>query len=876
VADPWAAIGTVAPSDKADPWASVGTPASPAAAPKAPPPAPKENSGGVWDFVGKVADRFAEIPKAAVEGQRQANEAIKEDFTGPKSQTDWKKIGRVAKTTLDVAGYPFAAVGGAVHNVVGQPIEKAIGEGSVAGRLVGNTADAAAGVFGPEMAAKAAPKAAEEALRAAKGATGAAEKIFSPGTVDDHARAAVELHKSILGKRGLEADKAAYTLGQHQRVVGNASPQEQLALIHYVENRSAGKATISDKLRPAADAIREVAQAYRKQIETVFSSSTGGPNFVQDYYARMWEQKPEDVERAIYGGKQGSGRNLRTRSLPTYEDGLNAGLTPRYKNPLDAMTAYADNMARYLGAHEILDGMKSAKEIGAKMFVPGTQPEGWVPLKGMKTSEPAVRVMEKGKVVGSQPGKQLFAPEGAARVYNNHLSKGLDQGDVGPFYRGARAASNGLVQLKLGLSAFHATVMGEEGMVSEIARAIKKGSRGDVVGAAKSLAATPFAPVRTAMRGAKMKDQILGRAPISGLDAKVNVLYERSGQRLNMDKIYATRRGTSLLSSTLRGTLKRDLGDALKGVKEKPIRGSIDLAGNIIQSAAAPIFEHYVPNMKRGAWAKGMEDFLQANPNATPQEQLRYGQRLADNIDNRFGELVVNNNFWHKSGFQIAQLLMLSPSWNLGTVREIGGGVVQIPESLKGLVEGKGVTDKTAYVAALVGLTAIQNGIATYLHTGQMPEGMDWFAYRTGGTDSKGQPERAVIPSYMKDVLAFTIGDPRQEIANKANPALSTAAQLYNNKDFRNDPIRNEQGSATEQAAEVGKYAADEALPMSLGPSSKPRPGSKLNPFERFTGVRPAGAYLTRPEALAASKKKRDSAAWKAKLKHDRQADNTQ
>ena len=51
-----------------------------------------------------------------------------------------------------------------------------------------------------------------------------------------------------------------------------------------------------------------------------------------------------------------------------------------------------------------------------------------------------------------------------------------------------------------------------------------------------------------------------------------------------------------------------------------------------------------------------------------------------------------------------------------------------------------------------------------------------------------------------------------------------------------------------------------------------PRPGSNLHPCERFAGVRPAGAYLTRPEALKESKRKRDTAAWKAKLKHDRQA----
>jgi hypothetical protein len=277
--------------------------------------------------------------------------------------------------------------------------------------------------------------------------------------------------------------------------------------------------------------------------------------------------------------------------------------------------------------------------------------------------------------------------------------------------------------------------------------------------------------------------------------------------------------------------------------------------------------------MKRGAWAQQMSDFLAANPNATEAEQVRYGQRLADNIDNRFGELVVDNNFWNKAGFQIAQLALLSPSWNIGTVREIGGGVVQIPESLKGVVQGKGVTDKTAYLMALVGATVVQNGIATYMHTGQMPDGMDWFAYRTGGVDKKGNPERAIIPSYMKDVLAFTMNDPRQEVANKLGPGLKAAWELYQNQDYRNDPIRNENGSLPEQAGQVAGYAAEQAVPISMGQSNKPQPGSKLNPVERFAGVRPAGRYLTDPEGLKNAKARAFDRKWKAKQKHDRQAE---
>lgn len=839
--------------------------------------APKASSAkGDNPFLSKLKNTYVDEPVRDIAARNdQANAELKKAFTTKPEMSIPGFVNRGLEAAGGIYDKATAAPYGLADATLGRSAEQVTG-GKLKKQDVTNVAGVAvpfAGELGGELKAANAFKAAKTGPLGSM--VQATKKIVSPATVDDQAKAASTLHRSILGQRGIEADKAAYDLGKHQKVVGNASPEEQLSVIRYVENRSKGQTPIDPKLKPAADAIKKVADSYRKQIEYVMGDD--GPSFVQDYYARMWKQNPDEVQRAI-GGRQGSGANLKARRLPTYEDGLKAGLTPRYPNPLDAMSAYADNMARFLATHEILDGMKADKAIGAKMFTPGQQPAGWVPLKGMKTEDPARLVIKNGEAVGSSPKKTLYAPEGAARVYNNYLSQGLDQGDTAPFYRGARAVSNGLVQLKLGLSAFHGAVMGQEGIVSEMARGIKQVSRGDLKGLA-TVAGSPAAPVKTALRGALMKDQILGKSAPAEFDAKLNSLYSRTGMRLGMDKIYATRKGTSLLSSAIRGTLKRDVGDAIKGATTGSLgeraKGSADLAGNIIQSTAAPLFEHYIPNMKRGAWAQQMSDYLKANPNATEAEQVKYGQRLADNIDNRFGELVVNNNFWNKTGYQIAQMLMLSPSWNIGTAREIGGGVVQIPESLKGLVQGKGITDKTAYVAALVGTTMAQNAVATYLHTGQMPEGEDYFAYRTGGTDAaSGKPERAMMPGYMKDVLAFTMGDAGQEIANKANPGLKTVAEVLGNKDYKGQPITDPNGTLGERAKQMGAYALDQASPISMGQSSKAKKGSGLTSGERIAGVRPAPRYLTDPEGVKAAKQKRDRRAWTAKQKTDARMQN--
>jgi hypothetical protein len=731
-----------------------------------------------------------------------------------------------------------------------------------------------------EGAAAGAARAVKGVGDAAGGALKTAEKILSPATVDDEAKATALIHRKAFGTRGTDADAEAHALSRHQRTVGNASPEDQRKVIAYVEGRSTG-AQIEPKYQKAADGIRDMAQRYRKRIETVLGDGENGdgPTFVRDYYSRMWKQNPKEVEAKVPWGspKQGSGRSLKARSLPTYEDGLAAGLTPKYENPIDAMTAYSDNMGRFLATHDVQNEMKATGL--AKMVPEGQIPEGWVKLNGVRSEEAPRPFMRSDGKPGITSKKVLAAPEGAARVYNNHISKGLDQGDIGPVYRGARAAVNGMVQLKLGLSTFHAATMGEEGFVSEVAKGLGQASRGKVLEGAKTLAASPAAPIKTAMRGESLRGELLGYRLPTEMGSKIADAYRRAGGRVYMDRMYSAHGSGSFWSSMKRGTLQRDAGDAVKklytGSMGERAKGIVDLTGNLIRSTAAPIFEEYVPRMKMGAFSSRMESFLKENPNATQAELDRYGAKLADTIDNRFGELQTDNLFWHKSAYQLAQLMLLSPSWDVGTVREIGGGVIEIPKSLAGIVKGKGVTDKTAYVAALVGTTMLQNGVMTKLHTGQNPEGEDFFAYRTGGKDQNGQDERAIIPGYMKDVLAFGWQFPSnvtKEISNKANPGLKTAGEVLGNKDWRGDPIMRPagvepQGPDDNRLAELATYMAKQMVPISM--SGKANPDSKIGPLERAAAVKQAPSYLEDPDRVRGNEAKYGGRDWKRKLKHD-------
>jgi hypothetical protein len=50
--------------------------------------------------------------------------------------------------------------------------------------------------------------------------------------------------------------------------------------------------------------------------------------------------------------------------------------------------------------------------------------------------------------------------------------------------------------------------------------------------------------------------------------------------------------------------------------------------------------------------------------------------KIWDSIDNRFGQLVYDNLFWHKYTKDLALLTVRLPGWNVGDIREIAGGTV--------------------------------------------------------------------------------------------------------------------------------------------------------------------------------------------------------
>src|SRR6202012_2529325 len=95
-------------------------------------------------------------------------------------------------------------------------------------------------------------------------------------------------------------------------------------------------------------------------------------------------------------------------------------------------------------------------------------------------------------------------------------------------------------------------------------------------------------------------------------------------------------------------------------------------------------------------------------------------QKAWESVDNRMGQLVYDNLFWNKTAKDLGMLAIRSVGWNLGTVREVIGGVKDWGEFFaKGATPGKKAefTHRMAYVTALPIVVGTMGAITNTLLT---------------------------------------------------------------------------------------------------------------------------------------------------------------
>lgn len=572
------------------------------------------------------------------------------------------------------------------------------------------------------------------------------------------------------------------------------SAPESLDFIDRMENGLPQRTDQDDKL---AEMLRQGLDEARDKVQGLGTGKLD--SFIENYFPHIWDRPSQaaTVIQKIMGKRplEGPASFLKKRTIPTTMEGIDAGLRPVTYNPVDLALLKIREMNRYVMAHEIVADLK---ERGLAKFVKFAKPapDGWKPLNDKVFRALQYSEIEKGFINRGS----YYAPAEAADVVNNFLSPGL-RGDWR--YDIIRNVGNLLNQAQLGMSAFHLMFTAMDAMTSDIALGIEKGMRGDMkgallVGRALSLVGSP---ISTYLKGSKVLKEYMSPGKYQEMSALADAV-SRAGGRAMMDKFYKSDNVEAFWKAWKEGRW------AAVGLRSFPAA---------LEMAAKPIMEHIVPRMKLGVFANLANDVLEKMPESATHDDINHALDKAwDSVDNRMGQMVYDNLFWNKTVKDLGMIGTRSLGWNIGTVRELGGGVKDFGEQAKRAATGKTpeFTHRMAYVIALPIAAAWAGAVFMYLATGRRPEeARDYYYPQNGKTDEDGNAERLQLPTYMKDVVGFSHA-PAQTTLNKFHPIFHAIAEMLANKDFYGNKIRNEDDPLVVQVAEIMKYVAQAFVPF--------------------------------------------------------------
>ena len=526
--------------------------------------------------------------------------------------------------------------------------------------------------------------------------------------------------------------------------------------------------------------------------------------FYENYFPHIWDHSGKVARqmRAAAGqGKSlfGSGSFLMHRTVypPTFKEGIAIGLEPKTWNPVDMALLKHAEIQRYIFGLETVQRMKAE---GLARFYKSANdaPPGWVPLDDRFAT--VTRRNDDGERVLMG---HYYAPADAAKPFNNFVSRGL-QGRSRAL-DAAFSLNDNMNSVQLGLSAFHATANVLHSAVADVALGLRQITQGRVGAGAMRIgrAAVPGLSAARAIRlGSLVGREYLDPGSAARYEAEATWL-ARSGGRPEQSLTLTPRRWRQMAEDIR----QRNWAKAGKGA----LPAALDAAGGWLMHGM-------VPRIKMGVFQDMAANILEeADRNSWDDREIRSRMQKAwDAVDNRFGQMVYDNLFWHRTALDAARLGIRSVGWNLGSAREYGGGATDAARNFARALARKKpeLTARTAFTLATPIYFAMATAAMDYLLTGNAPD------EKKHGLAAYFFPEKAdgtllSFPGYMKDWYAFA-HDPAGTAIHKASPLLMTMASMMQNKDYYGDKIRNLDDPMVRQAWDAVKYLGEQYVPFSV------------------------------------------------------------
>ncbi|MFZ2770072.1 MAG: hypothetical protein WAZ50_03025 [Minisyncoccia bacterium] len=613
--------------------------------------------------------------------------------------------------------------------------------------------------------------------------------------------------------------------------------------IDFMQRMDTGQPQATKELQQVADAIKTMFEDKAKAVQAL---GTGALETAREnYFPHVWD-KSEDARREISTRiskrpLEGSKGFSKARVFEDINAGIEAGFKLVDANPINLVFLKMAEMDKYINAHVALQAMETS---GLVELIPAGErmPDGYGDISG-KYGMVTKRAHQDSAT--GEPGEvksyRYIAREDVAQVFNNYLSPNLYNNKyLGKPFTAYMKAANTLNQFQLGVfSAFHAGFTSLEAVISHAALGIKALTRGDFKEAATYFKHAPAAWYLNPKLGNKVMKAWMGDETAAREMPQIIQWLEMAGARRIMDSRFQTDQTQKMFQAW---SEDNKIGAGLRSIPA------------IVEQSARPILEWLVPRQKLGVFTEMANEWSRHHPAASHEATRKAMQQIWNRVDSRLGQVVYDRLFVHNIAKNLTQAFVRAPGWTGGTILEVGGGLKDLATYAKALAtKGKQaeLSDRAAYTLSLLTVTALANAILTAAFTGEPPQ--DWkdlLAFRTGKKDEKGNPERWMLPTYAKDLYAYT-QKPGTTLMHKAHPLLSLIGDLANNEDYYGTEIRHQGDNPIFQLAQAGKFTAKAFTPFWMRGAAKvyERGGSVAAMAAPLIGIMPAPADLNKTEA---------------------------
>lgn len=487
-------------------------------------------------------------------------------------------------------------------------------------------------------------------------------------------------------------------------------------------------------------AYAKISEAYRQWSQEVFERDTlkTGIKYAarDNYLTHIFKDEVGVAEffAQKFGKKWGDPSFTKNREFNLYEEAIKAGYEPLFKNPEEIMLArqYSSDIA-----HMQVGILEDLAKAGL-----ATKHE-----RGMK-ADLSLFTMRRGP-----NGERYWIDNDAFQVLHNAFdstSLWSMKGAVGDTYRGFMMLKNSIVPIRLAISGFHALhVVGIDNAAS-IQFALK-GVLSGTTSAPKALGEIARAGL---LFDSLSRNPSLGSRLVKVWEGKI------AGKDLNDADVQALQAMTEggfvpKMSSVYRTNSDKAFMNALRA--HEPLKAAWHAPWALLSTLNKPLMEHWIPNLKTASYVRQTALALKADPRLLDNplaRQLAF-RKIAKSVDNRYGEMSYDTLFWKRWIKDLAVANTLSLGWQMGFLREYGGGALDVGQFVAGTDRlarvRKGALDRPLFVAAYTTTALGYGGLMTYALSGQSPKSLYDYIFPIVGQNPDGSPQRVNTMYYTRE-----------------------------------------------------------------------------------------------------------------------------